>query len=300
VIGSVPESRAGNYTLRWTPGREYPRSAGNADLTIDSPVAYGYLEIRVVVRNNGTDLAQGQKIINECNLAKAEHSGSTHSGIPPLNLSQFANISTASTPVAILDLTARTLKACPPYNVTNPGAVIRELAAAGVSEGSYKPLTGVNLTAATDSALESLLANNATFYRDLNDGWSTLKLQSFYGSDYAARAYTARAAPLPLQPSEALYPVYDAAHYSLTADEAYIFTFLSKPPLGPSGFWSLTMYNASSYLVANPEDIYAVGDSSNITYPDGSLVYGAGSSSTNESFQVLVQSSSPPSNWTHK
>ena len=60
------------------------------------------------------------------------------------------------------------------------------------------------------------------------------------------------------------------------------------------------MYDNEGYLVSNPENKWAVGDRSNITFPNGDLVYGSGTK--DGTFQVLVQdaSSKPPSNWTAK
>lgn len=62
------------------------------------------------------------------------------------------------------------------------------------------------------------------------------------------------------------------------------------------------MYNTAEHLVANPINKYEVGDRSNLTYCDGSLVYGNESSSSDQSFQVLIQSAAvpPPVNWTSK
>lgn len=60
------------------------------------------------------------------------------------------------------------------------------------------------------------------------------------------------------------------------------------------------MYDNQGWLVPNVENTWAVGDRSNITYPDGDLVYGNGTGTG--SFQVLVQDAGvrPPSNWTAK
>jgi hypothetical protein len=82
--------------------------------------------------------------------------------------------------------------------------------------------------------------------------------------------------------------------------EAYIFKFPSKPPLAQYGFWSLTAYDAEQFLVSNPLNRYALSDRSNITYADGSLVYGEGHATG--SFELLVQPADlePPKDWTSK
>ena len=269
-------------------------------MTIDSPVAYGTLLIRILVRNNGSDLAQVRKIIDSCNLTKAEgRPRLIDNDTPPLSLATFANISTAS---GLLELTARTLDACPPFNVTNLASVVRELEAAGVYRGSYYSPADVNLTASTNDASAALSASAATDYLELNNGWVRLALQGLYGNNYLARAFAGRNAYLALVESEVVYPTYTRAKLSLASGEAYLYTFSTKPPLGTTGYWSLTMYNTEGLLVANPVNVYAIGDRSNLTYPDGSPVYGTESSTSDGSFQVLIQSAAtpPPANWTQK
>lgn len=298
VLGSIRGSSAGNYTLRWSRQHSFAYSEA---MTIESPVAYGTLFIRILVRNNGTDLMKVRQIIDRSSLTKAETSkppaGRT---ILPLSVATFANISTMSLARGILELTARTLDASLPINVTNPGAVVRELHKAGVYENSYKQPAGINLTAIADDALTMLTSSSNSNTQTLNNGWFQYALQGLYGSNYVARAQVAMAGTFFSVPSEALYPFHKPVKLSVAIDKAYLYTFSSKPPLGPTGFWSLTMYNASGYLIPNALNTYAIGDRSNITYPDGSLVYGNESNSSDQSFQVLVQSAvvSPPANWT--
>jgi hypothetical protein len=303
VLGSIPGSPAGNYTLRWLQRRKIRPSIEETATIIDSPVAYGTLLIRILVRNNGSDLAQAREIINSCSLTKAEgRPRLIDNDTPPLSLTTFANISTASVPVGLLELTARTLDACPPFNVTNSASVVRELETAGLYGGSYHSPSDVNLTASTNDALAALSASAASDFLELNNGWVRLALQGLYGNNYLARAYVAATGYLALVESEVIYPSYSGANLSLASGEAYLYTFSTKPPLGTTGFWSLTMYNTEGFLVANPVNVYAIGDRSNLTYPDGSLVYGTESSASDGSFQVLIQSTAtpPPANWTQK
>jgi hypothetical protein len=270
-------------------------------MTIDSPVAYGTLFIRILVRNNGTDLMKVREIIDRSSLKKTETSkppaGST---IQPLSVATFAHISNMSLPRAILELTARTLDASPPINVTNPGAVVKELHEAGIYEDSYSQPAGINLTATADDALSTLMSPSNSDSQALNNGWFQYAIQGLYGSNYLARAQVALAGTFFSVPSEVIYPFHKPVKLSVAIGRAYLYTFSSKPPLGPTGFWSLTIYNASGKLIPNPLNVYALGDRSNITYPDGSLVYGKESNGSDQSFQILVQSATPPANWTSK
>jgi hypothetical protein len=224
----------------------------------------------------------------------------TKEEIPPLTLATFANIS--NDPVGILELTARTLNGSPPINVTDPAAVVRELKIAGISEGSYNTPASVNLTAAANAGLAALSAYAKTSaFQSMGNGWVMFSQTGLFGSDYLARAYVVSVGGVSEVTSESLYAFPAQGGLSLASGEAYIFTFSSKPPLGNTGFWSLTAYS-NDFLIPNPAGIYAVGDRSNLTYPDGSLVYGTETSSSDENFQILVQSGAtpPPANWTHK
>jgi hypothetical protein len=298
IIGSIPGSSSGaNYTLRWHPDRKDWPSTGEG-MVIDSPAAYGLILVRILVKNNNTDLAHVQQLIDACKLSegKPHHS----KGVAPFSFDLFANLSASNLANSILNITARTEKAVPPFNVPHPRSVTRELARAGIHGGSYHTSTNVNLTLAGNEAIAAVEGYSG--FKDLNNGWVTYETQGLFGSNYLARAWTFINALEVLLPTEALYPIHDPTRVSLQTNQAYLFTFSSKPPLGITGFWSLTLYNATELLLPNPENIYAVGDRSNLTYPDGTLVYGTSSSSSEGMFQVVIQSQSnpPPSNWTNK
>ena len=88
-------------------------------------------------------------------------------------------------------------------------------------------------------------------------------------------------------------------------NEAFVLTFNGKPPIKDFGFWNLEVYNSGpdgvNGLVSNPQGICSVGKNTNITYPDGTLVYAANSSQPDTTpFQILFQSADnpPPANWT--
>jgi hypothetical protein len=91
---------------------------------------------------------------------------------------------------------------------------------------------------------------------------------------------------------------------SVGSDEALLYTFSAIPLLKEAGFWSLTLYNSDIFLIDNPEDTYSLGDRSNLTYPDGELVYFGSANYPNNDhtgpFQILVQPADvePPANWT--
>lgn len=243
VLGSILGSHAGNYTLHWQRSLDYWIPIEHKDTpTIDSPVAYGILVIRILVRDNGTDLAEVRQLLDGCDLTEVKCPPPGDS-VQPLSSAMFANLTDVSNATAILELTARTLDACPPINITNASSVVRELRAAGVYRGSYHSPANVNLTAALGYALTEVFALAETSYVALNNGWLRLASQGLFGSDYISRAYASYSIPFGLISLEVLYVFNKKGTLSLSNDEAYLYTFSSKPPLGTTGFWSLTMYN---------------------------------------------------------
>lgn len=195
-----------------------------------------------------------------------------------------------------------------PFNTTGDGSpsTTTNFSEAGISGDTYTPPGCVNLSAAWTAAQQAVLTFPKQPGSLLNsgNGWfiNNPQVSGLFGANLAGRAYIAAVGYLMLQSSQALYPMYTGGNLSLTADESYVLHFSGKPALTALGFWSLTMYSADSYLVDNPIDRYALGDRSNLTYPDGKPVYSNNGSSGVEDgdgpFDILVQAHPPPDNWT--
>jgi hypothetical protein len=239
--------------------------------------------------------------------AALRHGNRAHA--PKLTTSILNDSLSADIPTRIMKMTARISPFSPPRDISDRPHVERMLRKAGIKNGRYTP-TPSNLTALAERAEAAVFSHAKMPQNSMNLGhdWvaMTPSAQGDYGTDYQMRYYVAYTGYLALTSGEAIYPSYQdplndgSATLTLGNDEAYMLTFQSKPPLEETGFWSLTGYNAQQYLIANPLDRYAVGDRSGLTYPDGSLVYGAQTS--NQTFQVLVQPAdvAPPANWTSK
>jgi len=95
-----------------------------------------------------------------------------------------------------------------------------------------------------------------------------------YGNSYFKRAIVAQLGLGANQPEDAIYPlnVADADGKPVTADNRYVMHF-DKAKLPPvNAFWSLTMYDAEGFQVANPINRFAIGDRDALKFnPDGSL-----------------------------
>ena len=328
--GSANFDRHGQYRLRLRPDSSSKiglttKSAGAYQAYINSPTAYSLILIRWLVNTTNLDAVhQYQGQTTSQNETRTEET----SEIPAL-LDVFEHLESqaaayGATPNATeqtLNLLAAFSPYCPPENFSMTGEVKTTLTDSGVSNGSYVTPPGVDLDAANATALQASIAPFAApqTLRELNHGWSMLATEytGDFGTNYAIRAVIAKTGYLMLKAPNAIYPPWkneteassgqglSGATQTLGSDEALLYDFVGgRPPLRGSGFWSLTAYGADNFLIDNSLGVYALGDRSNLTYPNGSKVYdkasNAGSSQHNGSFQILVQAANmpPPTNWT--
>jgi hypothetical protein len=109
----------------------------------------------------------------------------------------------------------------------------------------------------------------------IENGWGmNTDTMGVYGNYYLKRAMVAMAGLGANQPDDAVYPlnVADADGRPVSAENPYVLHF-EKAELPPvNAFWSLTMYDAEGYQVANPIDRFAIGDRDPLKFnADGSL-----------------------------
>ncbi len=109
----------------------------------------------------------------------------------------------------------------------------------------------------------------------MENGWSVMRENAgVYGVDYLQRATITLAGLGCNKPVDAMYPliVTDADGHTPQGDQNYVIHF-DKGELPPvSSFWSLTMYDADGFQVANPINRYAIGDRDALKFnADGSL-----------------------------
>jgi hypothetical protein len=109
----------------------------------------------------------------------------------------------------------------------------------------------------------------------VTNGWQmNTDTMGAYGDYYLKRAIVAMVGLGANQADDAIYPlnVADADGKPVMAENNYVLRF-SKSELPPvRGFWSLTMYDAEGFQVANPLNRFAIGDRDALKYnADGSL-----------------------------
>ena len=179
----------------------------------------------------------------------------------------------AKTPtgLAFLDALGAALKANPPPTRDRP--LLKRLATVGVGPGLRPERAGL-----TPAALEALVSSVNTTAAALpgavrttldagaamNHGWSIPRDEiGDYGTDYQYRAGVALAGLGANTRDEAVYPtaLRDSAGALLDGRSRYRIVFAKGQAPPARAFWSLTMYDAAGYLVANPQKHYAIGDS---------------------------------------
>ncbi|MFI7669224.1 DUF1254 domain-containing protein [Nocardia sp. NPDC049526] len=124
--------------------------------------------------------------------------------------------------------------------------------------GSVQGISDEDLTAAADDAKKEIPA-----YADPNtvneNGWRFNPKVGAYGTDYSLRANTAWVGLGANLAEDAIYPtMFGNADFSGAPGKFRLhFPPGRLPPV--DAFWSLTAYDADSYLVPNTANIYAIG-----------------------------------------
>lgn len=305
---SVQSSPAGDYLLRYVPNRaewglqssEESNSSFPYQGYINSPTTDGVFLGRILVKNNSTDLKHVQSLVEASKIATVPSNRMEAMSLTKESLEPYQ--SSNNTARTVLQLLANFHDTNRPFNVSSQDQhhLRAELAKAGIRNGTYHQPSNLNLTEAYELAMKSIQTSSKSVTQPFNNGWSRNVPQGLFGDHYLDRAVTAGAGYLEQTSDQALYPMRAHKTMNLNANESYLYTFSGKPPLKDGGFWSLTLYNSAGYLTENSLNRYALGDRSNLTYSDGTAVYGA--HSDDKPFQVLIQRGdvAPLSNWTNK
>ena len=308
VLGVANHTESGDYVLklRGTNSEALEGLTTKPRGVIESTTAYGIILVRyLVTAGNQTDIEEVDAIQNNIHITEIPRSCGPK--IPTL----YSIIKEYINPLITLDEPERQLKMLAAFAENNlpllPSArkkVAQRLADASIAHGTYTKPENLNLTAADLSALITCHneADSNSSYKNVGNGWGLDKHIGDYGEAYVNRAVIGKSGYLAMVPEYQIYPTYLPTVFStasLPAGKSYLLTFFGKPPITSVGYWSVTMYNAEFYLVANKLNRYSLGDRSNMTYPDGKPVYGLGAGK-NGDFQMLLQAANaaPPANWT--
>lgn len=130
------------------------------------------------------------------------------------------------------------------------------------------------LAKAAAAGLKRMQEKMPTIARVTNGWQMNTDTTGVYGDYYLKRAIIALVGLGANQPDDAIYPlnIADADGKPVTAKNKYVLHF-NKDEIPPvSAFWSLTMYDAEGFQVANPLNRFALGDRDALKFnADGSL-----------------------------
>ncbi|MEC3920159.1 DUF1254 domain-containing protein [Nocardia sp. CDC160] len=162
--------------------------------------------------------------------------------------------------VATMDATTFMNRLCALMSLNPPAPAdadaMKRFATLGITPGASMTTAPADvLTAAATAARKQVMS-----YRNpkaINEnGWSFNPNVGTYGTEYTLRAQVAAVGLGANLPKDAIYPTVTAnadggSRFRLTFPKGQL------PPV--DAFWSLTAYDAQSYLVQNPAGIYSVG-----------------------------------------
>jgi hypothetical protein len=177
--------------------------------------------------------------------------------------------------ISYFKLLAELMKQNPPYAEDAP--ILARLARIGLVPGKdfdSSKLTSVpNIQDVPKVGVERIMAHFTAGGADLN-GWVFFKPGGRYGTDYIQRALVTRLGLGCNLTEDAVYPTAntDSAGQKLDGANKYVIRFPKgqMPPV--RGFWSLTMYDAQYFFVANPLNRYTLSQRNTLkSNPDGSV-----------------------------
>jgi hypothetical protein len=169
---------------------------------------------------------------------------------------------------------AELMKENPPHD-TDWSALAR-MKRIGLEPGRFDP-SKISAEALNEGAADGLklMQHKAPTLARVDNGWQmNTDTMGVYGNYYLKRAIVAMVGLGANQPEDAIYPlnVADSDGKPVVAENDYVLHF-AKAELPPAdAFWSLTMYDAEGFQIANPLNRFAIGDRDKLTYnADGSL-----------------------------
>ena len=242
---------------------------------IDSPTNIAWIIGRTQT-NGKKDYEAVRKIQDEYKLTflkevKAQQANSIKTSMSPKDYVDSMNAKTFFT------FFADALKDNPPSR--SDKVILKKLKKIGIEPGKnfdankLSPEIIAQMDKAIKKGQEDILQESQKFGKKVN-GWQIMNDIGTYGINYLTRAIVAMIGIGANLPQDAIYPTTfaDSDGKLLNGTNKYVIHF-AKGKLPPvNAFWSITMYNSSSYLVPNSINRYALGDRDNLQFnKDGSL-----------------------------
>jgi hypothetical protein len=170
---------------------------------------------------------------------------------------------------------AELMKRNPPH--VSDWSIVARMQRIGLEPGKSFDASKASAEVLTQGAAAGLklMREKAPTIARVSNGWQmNTDTVGVYGNYYLKRAIVAMVGLGANQVEDAIYPlnISDANGQPVMAENNYVLHF-NKHELPPVGaFWSLTLYDAEGFQVANPLNRFAIGDRDPLQYnTDGSL-----------------------------
>jgi hypothetical protein len=195
--------------------------------------------------------------------------------------------------VAYFTLLAQLMKTNPPANADAPA--LARFAKIGLVPG--KDFDASKLNADFAKRIPEIAFDRIMLQFKINkdvqhtNGWNFTTKTGLYGTDYLMRALVTAIGLGANRPQDAVYPtsLKDAHDDAYDGANKYVIHFAKNQTPPVEGFWSITMYDAQYFFVANPINRYSISPRQNLK------------SNTDGSIDLYVQKDSPgadkDSNW---
>ena len=264
-----------------------------------SPTSLVWLLGRIYCTGTPEDYAEVHALQDEVKLVPLSFYGKPYTP-PPGKVDPSINMQTAVRDqvnsldaVAYFTLLAQLMKANPPAPADAPD--LARFARIGLVPGKDFDASKLNADFAKripqiafDRIMLQFKVNPAV--KDIN-GWNYTTKTGIYGTDYLMRALVTAIGLGANRPQDAVYPtsLKDADGNAYVGANKYVVHF-DKGQMPPAqGFWSITMYDANYFFVANPINRYSISERQHLK------------SSADGSVDIYIQKESPgadkESNW---
>lgn len=249
---------------------------------IESPTAYLWIIGRTQT-NGSKDYAAVHQVQEGYRITPLSTWGQTWE--PPVTIDPTVDMKTPplvqvnTMPAAQYFTYAAELMKLNPPHITDWSTVAR-LRRLGIVPGQSfdvskaSPDIQAGLEQAAVDGLKLMQAKIPTLAKVVNGWQMNTDTMGVYGNYYLKRAIVAMVGLGANQPEDAIYPLClaDTEGNPLDGANRYVLHFAKEelPPV--DAFWSVTMYDAEGFQVANPLNRFAIGDRDDLHYnSDGSL-----------------------------
>ncbi len=157
--------------------------------------------------------------------------------------------------------------------------MVEKLAKIGIVPGKDFDMTKVDAAVAKGlkgvpkAAQEKIMGYFKDAGKEVN-GWQVMTKTGIYGTEYLRRAFVTAIGLGANRPQDAVYPTsqVDAGGKAYDGANKYVMHFPKGQTPPAKGFWSLTMYDANWFFVANELNRYTLSQRNALkSNPDGSV-----------------------------